>query len=140
MQQATGISFFFFTCRRSTNVRRNFMFRFGKGIHGIDIRTKIIRKNADIFQIFFFHSIRTCTFPSRLKQANTRLAFKKGDKNLKENYKPVSILPNIGTYLSSSYSNKFLNLQNLSSRNNSVNFEKATTRNIVFYPCLINGN
>ena len=54
-------------------------------------------------------------FLSRLKQANITLAFKKGDKNFQENFNPVRILVNVRAYLSSSYSGKFQNPQNLSS-------------------------
>ena len=43
-------------------------------------------------------------------------------------------------YLSSLYSNKFLTLWNLSPRTNSVVFEKATSNDIAFYPCLKNEN
>ena len=64
-----------------------------------DIHTKIITDNADILPDFLFsgfnNSITTSIFPSSLKQAIIRPVFKKGDKNSKENYRPVSILPNI---------------------------------------------
>ena len=64
-----------------------------------EIPTKIIKDNADIFSDFllsgFNNSITTSIFPSSLKQAIIRPVFKKGDKNSKENYRPVSILPNI---------------------------------------------
>ena len=90
-----------------------------------DIPTKVIKDNADIFSDFllsgFNNSITTFIFPSSLKQAILTPVFKKGDKNWKENYRPVSILPNIP-------------------KNNVVVFVKATSRNITFYPCLKNGN
>ena len=50
------------------------------------IPTKIIKENPDISSDFllsdFDHSVRTSTFPSRLKQENITPVFKKGDKNL----------------------------------------------------------
>ena len=66
-----------------------------------EIPTKIIKDNADIFSDFllsgFNNSITTSIFPSSLKQAIIRPVFKKGDKNSKENYRPVSIFLNIST-------------------------------------------
>ena len=70
-----------------------------KASQDTDITTKIIKDNADIFLDFllpgFNNSITTSIFPSSLKQAITILVFKKGDKDLKENYRPVNILPNV---------------------------------------------
>ena len=66
-----------------------------------DIPTKVIKDNADIFSDFllsgFNNSIKTSIFPSSLKQAIITPVFKKGDKNSKENYRPVSIFLNIST-------------------------------------------
>ena len=60
------------------------------------IPTKITK---DIFSDFllsgFNNLIATSIFPSSLKQEILAIVFKKGDKNSKENYRPVSILPNI---------------------------------------------
>ena len=49
----------------------------------------------DFLRSGFNNSITTSIFPSSLKQAIITPVFKKGDKNLKENYRPVSILPNV---------------------------------------------
>ena len=65
----------------------------------LDIPTKIIKQNADIFAEFFFvninHSINNSTLPEQLKWADVKPVFKKNSRNVKENYRPVSILPNI---------------------------------------------
>ena len=65
----------------------------------LDIPTKIIKQNADIFSEFFFininHSINNSTFPQQLKWADVKPVFKKNSRTDKENYRPVSILPNI---------------------------------------------
>ena len=65
----------------------------------LDIPTKIIKQNADIFSEFFYvninHSINNSTFPEQLKWANVKPVFKKNLRNVKENYRPVNILPNI---------------------------------------------
>ena len=41
------------------------------------------------------HCILGCSFPDRLRYADVSLAFKKGDKFDKQNYKPVSLLPTV---------------------------------------------
>ena len=65
----------------------------------LDIPTKIIKQNADIFSEFFFininHSINNSTFPQQLKWADVKPVFKKNSRTDKENYRPVSILPNV---------------------------------------------
>ena len=70
-----------------------------KASHDNDIPTKIIKENADIFSEFICmsvnHSIDHNIFPSTLKLANITPVFKKGSANSKENYRPVSILPNL---------------------------------------------
>ena len=70
-----------------------------KSSHDNDIPTKIIKENADIFSEFICmsvnHSIDNNIFPSTLKLANITPVFKKGSANSKENYRPVSILPNL---------------------------------------------
>ena len=60
-----------------------------------DIPTKIIKDNAEILLSGFNNSITTSISPSSIKQAIVTPDFKKGDKNSKENYRPVSILPKI---------------------------------------------
>ena len=70
-----------------------------KACQDSDIPSRIIKTNADIFTHFlhssFDNSIYQSKFPSILKLANITPVFKKGDRNSKENYRPVSILPNI---------------------------------------------
>ena len=61
------------------------------------IPTKIIKENSDIFEkvlcSFINDSIKSFTFPSCLKEADVTPIHKKGKKDKKENYRPVSILP-----------------------------------------------
>ena len=64
-----------------------------------DIPTRVIKENSDIFAHIIFHDLNSCIvnslFPDDLKLADVIPVFKKGDKTLKSNYRPVSILPKI---------------------------------------------
>ena len=61
------------------------------------VPTKIIKGNADIFADYLCSSIndsiKSSTFPSCSKVADVTPIYKKGRKYMKENYRPVSILP-----------------------------------------------
>ena len=57
-----------------------------------------LRKILIFSQIFFISVLIIqfiCEFPSILKLTDITPVVKKGDRNFKENYRPVSILPNI---------------------------------------------
>ena len=62
-----------------------------------DIPIKIIKENLDIFADFLCRNInssfKSSSFPSCLKMADVTPLHKKGRKDLKENYRSVSILP-----------------------------------------------
>ena len=70
-----------------------------KACQDIDIPTKIIKDNANIFADIllasFNDSVEKSNFSSSLKKANITPVFKQGDRNSKDNYRPVSILPNM---------------------------------------------
>ena len=72
-----------------------------KGCQDTDITTKILKENADIiFSDFLFayynaSAVKTSKFPSILTLADIIPVFKKGDKECKNNYRPVSVLPNM---------------------------------------------
>ena len=53
-----------------------------------DIPTKIIKENSDIYFLYIY-----LFFPSCLKDADVTPLHKKCKKSLKENYRPVRILP-----------------------------------------------
>ena len=64
-----------------------------------DMRTKVIKENSDTFSSFLcntFNSlIKTSKFPQSLKLADITPLYKKGKNDQKENYRPISILPNL---------------------------------------------
>ena len=68
-----------------------------------DILITIIHENADIFADFLVESlkgaIKTYSFPNCLKLADITPLHKKGRKDNKENYRPVSILPTLSKIL-----------------------------------------
>ena len=60
---------------------------------------KNLKENADLFAEFlqpaFNACVKTGKFPSCLKQVDITLVFKKGSRSSKDDYRPVSILPNV---------------------------------------------
>ena len=66
---------------------------------GSDIPLKIVKENIDVFSDFlcvsFNSSIKSRKFPKNLKFADITPLQKKGKKDIKGNYRPVSILPNL---------------------------------------------
>ena len=68
-----------------------------KASQSSDIPIKIVKENFDIFSDFvctsFNSSIKTTYFPGNLKLADITPASKKSKKDVKGNYRPVSILP-----------------------------------------------
>ena len=70
-----------------------------KAYQDSDIPSRIIKQNADVFTDILPSSFNNLIYQSQFapifKLVNISLAFKKGDRNFKENYRPVSILSNI---------------------------------------------
>ena len=69
-----------------------------KASQDIDVPTKIIKENTNIFTDFVHPSINTFInngdFPSFLKLANVIPVFKNYYKNSKDNYRPIGLLKN----------------------------------------------
>ena len=70
-----------------------------KASQSSDIPTKIIRQNLDLFAPIVRQemnkSLDLNKFPYRMKLGNIAPSFKKNDHTNKENYRPISILPNL---------------------------------------------
>ena len=64
-----------------------------------DTPTKILKENTEVFAKDLHKNIDFCIensiFPSDLKVADVTPAFKKKSKTSKDNYRPISILPNV---------------------------------------------
>ena len=96
---------------------------------------KIIKDNIDIFSKFIFHNFNNlifdATFPSELKNAGKIPVFKKKDWNIIENYRPVSIFPNLIKIYErclDDQADKYF----IYSQNGSVNSVKALAHNTLF--------
>jgi hypothetical protein len=94
-----GYSFSFSTIAREDFAKEIVNLDISKSSQDTDIPTKIIKENIDIFTDYIYPSFNECietsVFPDCLKNANVTPIFKKGSKTSKDNYRPVSILPNI---------------------------------------------
>ena len=70
-----------------------------KASQSSDIPIKVLKENSNIFSNFlcnsFNNSIKLSTFPEVFKHTDITPLHKKGKKDIKGNYRPVSILPNL---------------------------------------------
>ena len=102
---------------------------FSKAFQLLDIPTKIIKQNADIFCEFFFfninHSINNSTFPEQLTLADVKPVFKKNSRTDKENHRPVSILPNISKICEKCLYKQLYNYFDAIFSRNQCDFEKV---------------
>ena len=76
-----------------------------------DIPTKIIKDNKDLFPYFisasFNNAVNKGVFPDELKQADIKPIYKKESRNERENYRLVSISPNLSKIFESCISDQF---------------------------------
>ena len=92
------ISNFKFTSHEETEKEVNNL-KIKKASQKSDIPVKIIKENVDIISYFLYHnfnnSLSCATFPTSMKYADVTPIHKKDDKTDKENYRTISILPNL---------------------------------------------
>ena len=110
-----------------------------KSYQDSDTPSTIIKENVDIFinslYSSFNNSIYQSEFPWIFNLGNIDPVFKKGDKNSKENYRPVSILPNISKSLDDAYFVKFPFLWISIYQSNNVGSEKVTAHGLACWWC-----
>ena len=91
--------FFIFKSSWGRNIQGYFEPNVSKACQDTDIPFKIIKESADIFASVLHSSFNTSVtnleFPSVLEKANKTPVFNKGKRYSKDNYIPVSILPNV---------------------------------------------
>ena len=80
----------------------SFKFKYSKNIpcQDSDIPTKVIKSNSTFLQNALYSKFNrssetTSIFPPSMKLANARPVHKKGNRSEEDNYRPVSILPNL---------------------------------------------
>ena len=56
---------------------------------------ELSKRFANVFLASSNDFVEKCNFPTSLKNANIMPTFKKGDRNSKDNYRPICILPNM---------------------------------------------
>ena len=71
-----------------------------KAVASKSIPAKVLKETCDICssvlqQIWNDEILKKCQFPENLKLADVTPVFKKEDKNLAKNYRPVSVLPTL---------------------------------------------
>ena len=90
-------SFYFSQVEKNTVLKEIRRLSSKKAVQETDIPVKIWKENADFFyeQVCrqFNEAICSSKFPATFKFANVTPVFKKGNRNQKDNYRPISILP-----------------------------------------------
>ena len=112
-----------------------------KACQDTDVPTKILKENADIFADFLHASfnefVKKSEFPSVLKQANITPVFNKGERECKNNYRPVSIL-SVSKILERIMFRQISNYMDFSFLSINVDLGKDIALNNIFCPCLKN--
>ena len=108
-----------------------------KATQSCDIPTRVIIKNPDIFSDVLCNnsnnSVVWSNFPQCLKTADITTLNKKGKRTLKENYRPVTILPNLSKiYEKIMFTQMTKFFENIFFSDINVVFEKVLVHNNVF--------
>ena len=87
-----------FRCGEITSLIRNLNPNTATGSDGISGQMLLLCDNSVVLplKIIFQNILATSTFPNMWKLANVTPIFKKGDKQLIQNYRPISLLPICG--------------------------------------------
>ena len=99
-----------FRCGEITSLIRNLNPNKATGSDGISGQMLLLCDNSVVLplKIIFKNILATSTFPNMWKLANVTPIFKKGDKQLIKNYRPISLLPICGRIFEKNYFNNLL--------------------------------
>ena len=121
--------FFYFRELEKEEIQKEILSLTNKASQHSDIPTKIIKNNSDIFSDFLYvsinSSIKSSLFPSCLKTADIALIYKKGKRDLKDNYRPVFYRV-CQSYMKEACSSKYPNFLKILSQKISMDSGKAT--------------
>ena len=88
-------SFYFSQAEKNTVLKEIKRLSSKKAIHETDIPVKILKENADFFAEHicrqFSEAICSSKFPATFKFANVTPVLKKGNRNQKDNYRPIKV-------------------------------------------------
>ena len=108
-----------------------------KAVQYNDIPVKVLKENANFFSeqvtLQFNEVIYSSKYVESFKLASITPAFKQGCRNLKDNYRLISILLLSPKYLKSSCANIFQIILIIYFQNFNVVFERDLLRSIVFF-------
>ena len=125
-------------CDEITSLIRNLNPNKATGSDGISGRMLLLCDNSVVLplKIIFQNILVTSTYPDMWKLANVTPIFKKGDKQLIRNYRPISLLPICGKIFEKIVFNNlysYLNVNNLITKNQSGFRPGDSTTNQLLY-------
>ena len=105
-----------------------------KATQDTGIPLRILKENADFLSnicVYVNNTINSSKFPASFQLANVSPVFKNGTRKLKDNNRPVSILPIISKYFRISSVSNCLTISKLLFRVFSAASEKVSVFNII---------
>ena len=97
-----------------------------------DIPTRIIKDNKDLFSHFISASFNNAVNKGQLKQVGVKPIYKTESRNSKENYRPVSILPNLSKVFECCMYDQLKDHFDKRCQNISADLEKGLAHNISY--------
>ena len=130
LQQLFGKSFSFQITPKEHIEKEMLSLNETKASQKSDLLTTIIKMNIDMFcEILrpgFYKAMELCQFLSYMKMVNVPPVYEKGSRSVKDNYRPVSTLPNLSNIFERClYKQVSPYFDNILSRNQCVSTEKS---------------
>ena len=107
--------------------------------HNSDIPVKGLKENSDIFSNFLCNSlnnfIKLSTFSEILKHTDITPFYRKGKKDIKGNYRPVSVLPNLSNIFEKRMFEQMSQVLRIYFQNINLGFGRVLVPSNVFWQC-----